>query len=103
VTGDIEYDRSLSDSLNGFIGGSISHQSQTFSLLGESPLLEIEPYTLFDLRFGIHHPDDKWRIGAFVRNVTNKYYNLLKSPVADTSIAFAGQPRTYGVTASVRY
>lgn len=103
LTGDIEYDRPLSDRLNAYIGGSASYQSQAFSLLGELPLLKIEPYTLYDFRFGVHHPDDKWRVGAFVRNLTNKYYSLLKSPVADTAIVFAGQPRTYGVTASVRY
>lgn len=103
LTADAEYDRPVSDSLNAYIGGSMSYQSRAYSLLGQLELLKIDPYTLFDLRFGVHHPDDKWRIGGFVRNVTNKYYNLLRSPVADTAIIFAGQPRTYGITASVRY
>ena len=103
LTGDVEYDRPLNDHVNAFLGASATYQSRTNSLLGNISYLEIDPYAIVDLRFGIRQRDDKWRLSAFVRNLTDKYYVLLTTPLADTSFALTGAPRTYGLMASFRY
>ena len=100
---DAQYDTPVREGLNAFIGASLSYRSEANSGLGDLPLQDIAAYTLVDLRFGLHGQDDKWRVTGFVRNLTDKNYRLVVSPVADDTIAFMGRPRTYGVSVSVRY
>ena len=100
---DAQYDAPIRDGLNAFIGAALSYRSETNSGLGNLPLQDIPAYTLVDLRFGLHDRDNKWRVTGFVRNLTDKSYPLVVSPVADDTIAFMGRPRTYGVSVSFRY
>ena len=103
VNGDVSYDTGITDSLNGFIGASVWYQSATNSGLGDLAVQALEGYALVDLRFGVRHPDDKWRVSGFIRNLTDKDYRLVVTPVADDVIAYTGRPRTYGIAVSYRY
>ena len=100
---DAQYDARLTDTLNGFIGASVWYQSSTNAGLGNLALQHLEGYALVDLRFGLRHPDDKWRVSGFIRNLADTNYRLVVSPVADDVVAYTGRPRTYGVSVSLRY
>lgn len=104
MTGDIGYDRPISQTFNGFIGASATYQSATNSALGAQSLFAVNAYTLVDLRAGVHTADDKWRFSAFVHNLNNAYYWTNVSYAGpDVAARFAGMPRTYGITAGWRF
>ena len=98
-----EYDRSLSTSLNAFAGADYSHVSNTRGTLGFTPQLNIPGYDLIGLRVGLHVSDDKWRVMLWVKNLTDKYYLTGTNRDGEALIGFAGMPRTFGATASVKF
>lgn len=100
---DVNYTWNLTDSLNAFVGGNVTHQSRTNSQLGELPTLVTKAYTLVDLRAGIETPDGKWRASIWGRNVGNTYYWTAATKPTDTTVRFAGMPATYGITVSRRF
>lgn len=102
LLGDIDYRWSVGDRLEAFVGASASYQSATNSQLGGLPILRVRGYTLVDLRGGVAAPDDAWRLGVWVRNVGDTYYWTAANPNLDSYVRFAGMPRTYGVTFTVR-
>lgn len=114
IVADGQYDWALSDTVGAFIGGNLSFQSETKAVLGdarETPSdalsqrggLTIADYTLVDLRAGLNFDDKKYKLTAFVRNLTNEYYWTNTTRITDTTVRFAGRPRTYGVTISTRF
>src|SRR3546814_5322196 len=72
VSFNADYETALSNSINGFVGGTVSYRSSTVAVVGGdiappttasavgNPLL-IDGYTLVDLRAGISSSDDRWR------------------------------------------
>lgn len=111
---DGQYDWSLNDTVSAFVGGNLSFQSDTKAVLGDprdTPSaalnakggLTIADYTLIDLRAGINLDDKRYKITAFVRNLTNKYYWTNATRITDTTVRFAGRPRTYGITVSADF
>lgn len=104
VTSDANYEFPLNQALNGFVGGGVTYQAGTNGGLGELPTFDIGAYTLVDVRAGVSTADDKWRLSAFAKNLTNAFYaTLVSQPGPDAAIRVTGQPRTYGVTLSYRY
>lgn len=98
LTGDAQYDFDLDESTLLFIGAGATYQSATNAALGEEPLLRMKSYALVDIRAGIRDVDDKWRISAFARNLTNSYYlTNVVTPGPDTAMRYAGRGRSYGV------
>ncbi|MDF0546706.1 TonB-dependent receptor [Sphingobium sp. H39-3-25] len=90
--------------MNGFVGGGATYQAATNGGLGELPQFAIDSYTLIDVRAGVVLKDDRWRLTAYVKNLTDKFYaTLVSQPGPDAAIRFTGQPRTYGLTLSYRY
>jgi iron complex outermembrane receptor protein len=75
----------------------------TIATFGGGVLLDIDPYTLFDLRAGVQTNDGRWRLEVWGRNITNKYYWTQANNEADTITRTAGFPATYGVTLRFRY
>jgi outer membrane receptor protein involved in Fe transport len=103
VVGDAQYEFDLNGSLGAFIGGAVNYQGSTNSGLGGLPLFSIASYTLFDARVGLKSQDDRWRLTAFVQNVTNKNYSTLVNLVGpDAVVRYQGRPRTWGLTLSLR-
>jgi iron complex outermembrane receptor protein len=111
---DGQYDWTLSDDVGAFIGTNMSFQSDTKAVLGDarqtpSPALTAEggltiaDYTLIDLRAGINFDNKRYKISAFVRNLTNEYYWSNATRITDTTVRFAGRPRTFGLSLSARY
>ncbi|WP_395397910.1 TonB-dependent receptor [Novosphingobium sp. BL-8A] len=111
---DGQYDWSLSEAIGAFVGGNLSFQSDTKAVLGDArdtPSeeltrmggLTIADYTLIDLRAGLSFDDKRYKLTAFVRNLTNKYYWSNATRITDTTVRFAGRPRTYGLTVSASF
>lgn len=102
ATFDGQYDFGLTDTLSGFVGASATHQTSTYSAFGELPFLYIKGYETVDARFGIENKEAGWRVGMYVRNLTNTYYwnNVIRA--ADTVVRYTGLPRTFGLTFSIR-
>jgi outer membrane receptor protein involved in Fe transport len=98
-----DYQTTLTNGLNAFVGGNLTYRSKTNGGLGEYEILEIDGYTLVDLRAGVASSDDRWRFTVWGRNIFNKYYWTNAYRIADISARFAGQPATYGATLSFRY
>jgi outer membrane receptor protein involved in Fe transport len=110
---DGEYSFPVTDRVNFFVGGTITHQSSTYAVFGSSgnyPTLQgttattfIDGYTLGDIRAGVESRDGTWRVQGFVRNVADKNYTVGADRVIDTFSRTAGAPRTYGLTVTFRH
>jgi outer membrane receptor protein involved in Fe transport len=111
---DGQYDWALGDTTGAFVGGNLSFQSDTKAVLGDArdtPSAEltrmggltIADYTLIDLRAGLSFDDKRYKLTAFVRNLTDKYYWSNATRITDTTVRFAGRPRTYGLTVSASF
>ncbi len=63
--------------------------------------LVINERLLIDVRAGIE--TDSWRLWAWGRNVTDKYYWNQVAHVNDVMLRYTGMPRTFGVSVSYRF
>ncbi|TCU58522.1 outer membrane receptor protein involved in Fe transport [Novosphingobium sp. PhB57] len=111
---DGQYDWALGETTGAFVGSNLSFQSDTKAVLGDArdtPSAEltsrggltIADYTLIDLRAGLSFNDKRYKVTAFVRNLTDKYYWSNATRITDTTVRFAGRPRTYGLTVSASF
>ncbi len=99
---DTSYTWSATERFDAFVGGNLSYQGDTNSQLGELARLEVDAYTLVDLRAGIEARDGEWKLMAWARNVGDTYYWTTGNANLDTTVRFAGMPQTYGITLSFR-
>ncbi|MEM6485174.1 MAG: TonB-dependent receptor [Pseudomonadota bacterium] len=102
VSATATYRWSLNESLEVHVGASANYQSDTNSEFGEAPELDVDSFSLFDLRLGLDSTDGRWSVGAYVRNLTDEYYWTTASKTNDTFIRYTGRPRTYGVSFTYR-
>jgi iron complex outermembrane receptor protein len=100
---DGEYRFNFDGRLNPYVGAALSYQSRSNAAFGQSPEFLLPRRALVDLRAGIERDDGRWRIEAFGRNVTNRYYWVTVSHQIDTVTRLAGMPATYGVRATFKY
>jgi outer membrane receptor protein involved in Fe transport len=104
LTGDIGYDHPINSRWNGFGGVSATYQSETNAALGAEALYDVKAYALVDLRVGVHTADDRWRITGWIRNLNDAYYwTNVSYNGPNVAIRYAGMPRTFGVSAALRY
>ena len=103
ISFDNQYDFSINENLEGFIGASATYKSKTNASLGEPRDYVIPSYTLVDLRAGIRSVDDRWTVQVWGRNVTDKYYWTNVVLFDDARVRYAGRPATYGVSLSMRF
>jgi len=111
---DAQYEWPLSNALGGFVGASVSYQDDTAATLGPQTSypypelnalggLAIKEYTLVDFRAGVESADGRYRLTATVSNAFNEYYWSNATRITDTTVRFAGMPRTYGVNLSAKF
>ncbi|CAA9510163.1 MAG: TonB-dependent receptor [uncultured Sphingomonadaceae bacterium] len=85
---------------------SVTYQSRVFFELPNRPEISTPGYTLVNARAGIEGPDRRWSVGGFVRNAFDEEYLI---DAGNTGGGFgiptyiAGEPRFYGIEASVRF
>ncbi len=114
IVTDAQYDWALDNSTNAFMGANLSFQSETAAVLGDArdtPSavlsanggLTIASYALLDLRAGVQFDDKHYKLSVFARNLTDEYYWSNATRITDTTVRFAGRPRTFGISFSAQY
>ncbi|MBP6031105.1 MAG: TonB-dependent receptor [Sphingobium sp.] len=86
-----------------YAGASVAYQSRSYSAFGQNAEFILPKRALIDLRAGLEREDGSWRVEAFGRNVTNRYYWVNVSHQIDTVTRLSGMPATYGLRATFRY
>jgi len=85
------------------LDGSYSSK-QYFELVNEDRIAQV-PYALANGRLSYHGADDKWNLGLWGRNLTDKFY--LTNAYDLQSLGFdyrhRGEPRMFGVDAGYRF
>lgn len=107
---DGQYDWDIDNDYSAFFGASARYQTRTQGLFGTQSAIDQgypstynSAYGVIDLRAGVATADGTWRVGGFVKNLTNTFYAVQTTRVGDSVVRFQGQPTTFGVTASFRY
>lgn len=92
-----EYRFAVSETADAYVGGNVSYRSSTNAAFGEFPELDIESYTLVDLRAGIE--TDSWNLQIWGKNVFDTYhYTEVARLFGDSLVRYTGRPATYGIT-----
>jgi len=114
IAADAQYDWILTDSMGAFVGANLSYQSETKAVMG-NPLdtpsdalsaaggLSIDEYTLVDARAGLDMEGGKYRLTLFARNIFDEYYWTNATRITDTTVRYAGTPRTFGIGFNARF
>jgi iron complex outermembrane receptor protein len=119
---DVQYEWRLDNGMIPFVGVNANYQSDTRSFFydrcqeaNRTCTPEVHPFlvgnhemkinarTLVDLRAGVEAADGRWRVWAWSRNVTDKYYWNQSVHVNDVLLKYTGMPRTYGLAVNVKF
>jgi iron complex outermembrane recepter protein len=100
----LDYEFPLFRSLMGFVGGSLTYNSQTNAGIGAPDPMTIDAFVVVDLRAGVTFKDGRYRAWLWGKNVANTdYWNNVYVGGADVVSRFVGQPATYGASVSARF
>lgn len=110
----VDWNRPIADDLEVFAGSSLNYRSDTVAVIGGNinptnliapvpRVFSIASYATLDLRLGLEGPDNRWRVWAWGKNVTNSYYWNNVVAAFDTIGRYTGMPATYGVSASFSF
>ena len=103
VVADAQYDWALGERVGAFFGSNITYHNNTNGQFGDYPQVAIPSYYLVNMRAGLKSADDRWRVGLFGNNVTNRYYWTSVYQQSDVIVRYTGKPATWGVAVSYRY
>jgi len=98
----ISYEFPLSSDVKAFLGSSLTYNSKSYAGLGAVDIQRIDAFSLLDLRAGAELEQGRYRVWAWGKNVTNRYYWNNVLPYGNTISRYVGQPATYGVSVSAR-
>jgi iron complex outermembrane receptor protein len=102
VSANGDYEASISGGLKAFIGTSAVYHSRTTPAF-VSGRFDIPSYVVLDLRAGLETQSGRYRLEAWGKNVTNKYYLTTFVHTGDTLSSVTGMPATYGLTLRARF
>ncbi|MGH7805761.1 MAG: TonB-dependent receptor [Candidatus Binatia bacterium] len=102
-TFDADHTRPLSETLEAGAGGSFTYKTETNSTLTEDPRFVVDDYFLADFRLSLASADGKWQVTGWVRNVTDEFYSNGTFNTGDTISRYAGMPRMFGGTLTLRF
>lgn len=107
---DAQYDWDLTETYAAFVGGDVRYQSRSQGVFGADsaisqgfPSLDINAYTLLDLRAGLTSHDGHWRAEVFGNNVANTYYWTQAARPGEVATRFAGMPSVFGLRFGYSY
>jgi outer membrane receptor protein involved in Fe transport len=103
LNGSASYDFPVSQNLHSQIVISGRYSSSQKADFPDTPRFHIDPYVVFDANWSLATVDDKYELELFARNLFNKYYWTSVQTDQDSIVRFAGMPRTYGISVSVRF
>ena len=86
--------------------GSVAYRGDVFPTVSSSPVLFQESYTLFDASAGFEFADGRYAIRAVGKNLSDERYRQQGFDLSDSlgyELGYYGAPRTWSITASVRY
>jgi len=88
----------------GYLNGTVSyfHTAKYNTGAANDPNLEIPAYGLTNASVGLESLDHRWRLTAWGKNLANTDYILTRSTQV-VRAEYLGEPRTWGVTLSVKY
>ena len=99
----IDYRFPLSPGMKGFVGASLTYNSQTYSGVGALNLMRIDSFTLLDLRAGLDFGNGRYRVWTWGKNVTDEYYWTNVFANGNAIARFVGRPATFGVSFLARF
>jgi iron complex outermembrane receptor protein len=97
------YERDLTDKLGMRATLNGRYQKESHADLEGSPLFVIPEYGVLNGSIGINTRDGRWELSAWARNLTDEYYWTAVASNANTVVRFPGQPRTFGLSFTVKY
>ena len=88
----------------GYLVGSVNYFRTADYNTGaaNNPNLEIPSYGLANANAGFESPDHRYCLTAWVKNLANTNYILTRS-TQGVNAEYLGEPRTYGLTLTVKY
>ena len=92
----------MNDTTHVYVGAGGQVYAKSFSDLGEQPISVNPKYVTIDARLGLESSNG-WRFGVFGRNIFGKDYWTSNFRNGDGYAKFAGQPRSYGFSASYSF
>ncbi|MEX1147513.1 MAG: TonB-dependent receptor, partial [Sphingomonadales bacterium] len=98
-----QFDQPVSDHLNLFTRGEVTHRSSTYLDVMNNPDFTQSKRTLVNGRVGIEDADGQWSVAFWGRNIFNTEREVLSFDFQGTQYAFLNAPRTYGIELSARY
>ena len=96
----------VSQSTEFVVAGAASYRGDVFPTVSSSPVLFQESYTLFDASAGFEFADGRYAIRAVGKNLSDERYRQQGFDLSDSlgyELGYYGAPRTWSITASVRY
>lgn len=95
----------ISGKLALIVSGDANWRSSQYFEVTNSPSSLESGFWLVNGRIGLAEQDDKWSVSAFVKNLTKTKYRTYVNdlPAFGWLLNIYGTPRTYGVSASVKF
>ncbi|MDP9090215.1 MAG: TonB-dependent receptor [Pseudomonadota bacterium] len=88
----------------GLLGAlNVSYQSASSAVLGREPGYDIAAYSLVGAQLGVHGAAQRWSVEGYVNNLLDKYYWVSAQRGNETTLRYAGMPRTYGIRGSIKF
>lgn len=101
-----ELRRPVADDAEFVLAGAVAYRGAVFPTVSSSPVLYQEAYTLFDASAGLEFADGRYAIRAVGKNLSDERYRQQGFDLSDSlgyQLGYYGAPRTWSVTASVRF
>lgn len=101
-----EYRALVSNNAEFVLAGLLSYRGDVFPTVSSSSVLFQESYTLFDASAGFEFADGRYAIRAVGKNLSDERYRQQGFDLSDSlgyELGYYGAPRTWSITASVRY
>lgn len=81
-------------------GASFVYTGGTNATLEHDPLFALGAHRVYDAHVTLAEPRHRWSLTAYGRNLTDEFYRTSVNKSGDSVWAFAGQPRTWGLSFS---
>ncbi|WP_411815965.1 TonB-dependent receptor [Hyphococcus sp. DH-69] len=88
------------------VAGAFAYRGDVFPTVSSSPVLFQESYALYDASAGFEFADGRYAIRAVGKNLSDERYRQQGFDLSDSlgyELGYYGAPRTWSITASVRY
>ena len=88
------------------MAAAAAYRGDVYPTVSSSEILKQDSYTLVDASIGLEFQDGKYSLRLAGRNLTDERYRTQGFDLSDSlgyQLGYYGAPRTYSITAGVRY